>query len=112
MVVDDGSRDGTAELLASWRGGRPLRALSQPALGPAVARNRGVAAARGDRVAFLGDDTVPEPDWLAAHEAGRGRQGGGDEIAVVGYTGWHRAHAAHARSSTTSTTTACSSATR
>ncbi len=34
--------------------------------GPAAARNAGVQQAEGDRVAFLGDDTVPAPTWLRA----------------------------------------------
>jgi GT2 family glycosyltransferase len=90
VVVDDGSRDGTAEWLAARAGGRPLRALRQDNRGPAAARNRGVAAARGERVAFLGDDTVPAPGWLAAHARAHAARGGGPELAVIGYTAWHR----------------------
>lgn len=89
VVVDDGSRDGTCERLRGRQGALPLTVLSQQARGPAAARNRGVAAAQGDWVAFLGDDTVPEPGWLAAHAAARERRGGGEQIAVVGHTGWH-----------------------
>lgn len=89
VVVDDGSTDGTREWLAGRKSRLDFRALLEPQRGPAAARNRGVAAARGGRIAFLGDDTVPEPGWLAAHAAAHERRGGGDEIAVVGYTGWH-----------------------
>jgi GT2 family glycosyltransferase len=90
VVVDDGSGARTLELLRSWRGEHTTSVLAQsPARGPAAARNRGVAASRGGRVAFLGDDTVPEPDWLASHAAAHARHGGGDEIAVIGHTGWH-----------------------
>jgi glycosyltransferase involved in cell wall biosynthesis len=90
VVVDDGSTDGTLDRLRAWRGERPTTLLAQsPGRGPAAARNRGVTAAHGRRVAFLGDDTVPEPGWLAAHAAAHRRWGGGDEIAVIGYTGWH-----------------------
>jgi glycosyltransferase involved in cell wall biosynthesis len=89
VVVDDGSSEDTRGLLRSWRPKRPATRIEQAATGPAAARNRGVAAASGRRVAFLGDDTVPEPGWLAEHAAAHARRGGGDEIAVLGYTGWH-----------------------
>jgi glycosyltransferase involved in cell wall biosynthesis len=92
VVVDDGSTDGTREFLERWAADAhpvPVSVLRQLNQGPARARNTGVAAARGDRVAFLGDDTVPEPIWLAAHEEARERGPAGEEVAVLGYTRWH-----------------------
>lgn len=92
VVVDDGSRDGTAAWLADVRLERPFRVHSELHRGPAAARNRGVTAAAGERIAFLGDDTVPEPDWLARHAAAhRARLGVGTPagIAVVGRVDWH-----------------------
>ncbi|MEO8197785.1 MAG: glycosyltransferase, partial [Thermoanaerobaculia bacterium] len=95
VVVDDGSTDGTFEWLSARAGGRPLRLLRQQNRGPAAARNHGVAAAAGALIAFLGDDTVPEPDWLARHwarhrlERERGKSHGWPRLAVLGYTAWH-----------------------
>lgn len=63
IVVDDGSSDGTAELAESEPG---VRVLRQSRAGPAAARNRGVAAARGAALAFTDADCFPEPGWLAA----------------------------------------------
>jgi glycosyltransferase involved in cell wall biosynthesis len=89
VVVDDGSRDGTAEFLRGWRGALDLRVLRQDNSGPARARNLGVTEARGELVAFLGDDTVPEPGWLAAHLAAHAARPERRPLAVLGYTGWH-----------------------
>jgi glycosyltransferase involved in cell wall biosynthesis len=90
LVVDDGSTDGTDEHLAARAARHPLRWFRQENRGPAAARNRAVAEARGSRIAFLGDDTVPAPDWLAAHERAHARREGDPKLAVIGYTGWHR----------------------
>lgn len=89
VVVDDGSRDDTPGYLASYRGSLLLQTLRQDNGGPAAARNAGITAARGELVAFLGDDTVPEPGWLAAHVAAHRLRPQRAPIAVLGYTGWH-----------------------
>lgn len=89
VVIDDGSTDATHEFLTARRFGIPTRVLRQENRGPAAARNVGVRAASGRLVAFLGDDTIPEPGWLAAHVAAHRSRGGGDELAILGYTRWH-----------------------
>ncbi len=90
VVVDDGSSDGTGDWLRSRPFRMPLRTIVQENHGPAAARNTGVAAASGRWVAFLGDDTVPSPGWLAAHREAHRRRGDDPHQAVIGYTGWHR----------------------
>jgi glycosyltransferase involved in cell wall biosynthesis len=64
IVVDDGSRDRTPQL--AMQAGAPVRLIRQARLGPAAARNRGVAAARGTLLAFCDADVFPVPGWLAA----------------------------------------------
>ena len=67
-----------------------LRVLTQENRGPAAARNTGVAVASGEWVAFLGDDTVPSPGWLATHREAHRTRGDESHLAVIGYTGWHK----------------------
>lgn len=87
IVVDDGSSDGTADWLKRWSSPLATHVIAQPNRGPAAARNRGIDLARGRLVAFLGDDTVPQPDWLATHA--RAHREHRAPCAVVGYTRWH-----------------------
>ncbi len=64
-VVDDGSNDRTAEILASIARGDPrIRILSQPARGIAEALQRGCAAARGEFIALLDADDWSPPERL------------------------------------------------
>lgn len=62
IVVDDGSTDATAAVIASQ--GDRVRAFAQTNSGPAAARNRGVREARGEFVAFLDADDLWVPEKL------------------------------------------------
>ncbi|MFN2384822.1 MAG: glycosyltransferase [Thermoanaerobaculia bacterium] len=43
----------------------PMRWVDVPSANPAARRNRAAAAAQGEALAFLDDDAVAEPPWLA-----------------------------------------------
>ena len=63
IVVDDGSTDDTAARLARF--GSRITLLRQEHLGPAVARNTGLRAAKGEYVGFLDSDDLWMPEKLA-----------------------------------------------
>jgi glycosyltransferase involved in cell wall biosynthesis len=89
LVVDDGSRDTTAETVKSFAkyAEFPVRLLSQPALGLAVARNHVLREARGDLLLFLDDDCLVSRDYFRdvaarfAGEVGPVLRGGRVELA-------------------------------
>lgn len=60
-MVDDGSTDSTAEVIRRYS---QVRLITQTNAGPAAARNRGAAEARGSIILFTDDDCVPTADWL------------------------------------------------
>jgi glycosyltransferase involved in cell wall biosynthesis len=83
VVVDDGSTDGTKEIVGSFP---DVRYLQQENAGPAAARNRAFAEARGDFVAVLDSDDLMAPGrikrqaaFLSAHS---------DVGAVLGRQEW------------------------
>jgi glycosyltransferase involved in cell wall biosynthesis len=89
VVVDDGSTDGTGEVLRRHADRLPLTALVQPRnAGPAAARNRGVAAARADLVLFVDDDVVVTPSLLSAHVALHAAAAD-PLLCVLGRVDWH-----------------------
>ena len=63
LVVNDGSTDDTADIIARYS---RVRLINQPNAGPAAARNRGADEAKGAIILFTDDDCVPAPNWLAA----------------------------------------------
>jgi glycosyltransferase involved in cell wall biosynthesis len=68
IVVDDGSTDATADIVRAVADPR-VRLLQQQNKGVSVARNRAIAAARADLIAFLDADDLWRPDKLARQVA-------------------------------------------
>jgi glycosyltransferase involved in cell wall biosynthesis len=64
IVVNDGAVDETARLLAPLVRSGQIRYFEQTNKGEAAARNRGLAEARGEFVAFLDDDDLWPEDKL------------------------------------------------
>ncbi|MCX5797863.1 MAG: glycosyltransferase family 2 protein [Elusimicrobia bacterium] len=91
LVSDDGSSDGTAELIAGLRPGYPwpLRYHAQPNRGPAAARNWGLGEATGRIILMLGDDIIPASrDFLQEHLRWHDERFPEPETAVLGRTAW------------------------
>lgn len=89
IVIDDGSTDGTEELVKSMAKESPwvLRYFKQEKKGPAAARNVGIKNANGKIALFIGDDIVAAPTLLEEHSKWHG-QYSDNNVAVLGYLTW------------------------
>ena len=71
LVVDNNSSDDTAAVVERSRVllGSRLRGVFEPKQGLSFARNRAIAEAGGEIIAFVDDDTLVDAEWLAGHVA-------------------------------------------
>lgn len=72
IIVDDGSRDRTAEISMDFP---EFRLIRQPNKGLSVARNVGLHAARGEIIAYTDSDCVVDPHWLTLAVRAMGEKG-------------------------------------
>lgn len=64
IVVDDASRDSTAEVIKSSQDDRLIYTRRKESGGAAAARNSGIVKARGEYISFLDDDDEYLPEFL------------------------------------------------
>jgi GT2 family glycosyltransferase len=93
VVVDDGSASPAA---ASVPEGPRVRVVRHPtSAGPAAARNRGMAEAVHDLIAFTDDDCAPRADWLRRmaerHAVAPGHAIGGLTVNALGTNAYSEA---------------------
>lgn len=87
IVIDDGSKDHTRDVVAGARSPFPLKYLHQQNAGLAAARNHAFHEAKGDLLLFGDDDIIPAPYLTAEHVRGHSINPG-REIGILGYVPW------------------------
>jgi glycosyltransferase involved in cell wall biosynthesis len=88
VVVDNGSRDGTLDVLKERRGKLPLMGMDEPREGASFARNRALPLVRGPVVLLLGDDMIPQDDGLIAGHLALHREHPEPGYGVLGQVRW------------------------
>jgi glycosyltransferase involved in cell wall biosynthesis len=89
LIVDDGSRDETAEVVAHFLGDKRIRYDAIPGCGPSGARNHALLFARGEYIAYLDSDNLWFPGFLAAAVAALADDPGTDLVYGVLATDVH-----------------------
>ena len=65
ILVDDGSRDGSLNVLREYeKKDTRLKVIHQENAGPGIARNRGIKEATGDYIVFIDSDDVIKPEYF------------------------------------------------
>lgn len=64
VVIDNGSDDGSADIVASFAHRLPLVCVSEPRRGKNRALNTGLRELEGDLAVFSDGDSLPDADWL------------------------------------------------
>jgi glycosyltransferase involved in cell wall biosynthesis len=67
IIVDNGSKDATCEVVLGFADQLPLRRLIEETPGHSNARNRGIAEAGGRHIVWTDDDVVIDADCLVAY---------------------------------------------
>jgi GT2 family glycosyltransferase len=91
LVVDDGSKDHTEEVVRqiSRESALPLRYLKQENLGLSAARNHAIREVKAELILFGDDDIIPSPGMVAEHVAWHDRYPE-PEVGVLGHVDWAR----------------------
>lgn len=89
IVVDDGSTDGTSDLISQIAHASvvPIVSLHQENRGQAAARNRGIESARAELMLLGDDDVIPAYNMVAEHLAWHVRYPD-PSVAIVGAVFW------------------------
>ena len=80
VVVDNNSTDATAAVLSGFAATGRIRAVHEPAQGLSYARNRGIAEARGELLAFTDDDVRVSATWVRSIAAAFARHPDADMV--------------------------------